>query len=263
MHRSASNAAPFSEVEFKVFSQFGEDGIIQHLINKIQPESHRFIEIGTQNYEESNTRFLLMNNYWQGLVIDGSLPDISYIKQDEISLYYGLSSLCEFVTAENADDLVRSFAVAGQLGLLSIDIDGNDYWVWEAVRSTQPDIVVVEYNALFGPTRTISIPYQPQFDRDKAHSSRLYYGTSLAALAHLAQKKGYFLVGCNSAGNNAFFVSRKHEGKVPEKSIEEAFRWQCFAEPSSTGVIPDEASKAVLIAGLPVRNVVTGNLEDI
>lgn len=261
MHRSASGSAPFSEIEFKVFSQFGEDGIIQHLVNHVKPQSRRFVEIGTQNYEESNTRFLLMNNYWRGMVVDGSAADVGYIQRDEISLYYGLNSRCEFVTVENVERLVADFADEGRLGLLSIDIDGNDYWVWEAINSSHPDIVIIEYNALFGPQRAITTPYRPDFDREKAHSSRLYYGASLGALEHLARQKGYFLAGCNSAGNNAFFVSRKHEGKVAERSVEEAFRRQCFNEPSQAGALPLENEKAALIAGLPVVNVLTSKPE--
>lgn len=261
LHRTAPKTAPFSQIEFGVFSQFGEDGIIQHLVNHVEPESCRFVEIGTQNYEESNTRFLLMNNYWRGLVIDSSAADVAYIQRDEISLYYALNCRREFVTAKNADQLVADFADEGRLGLLSIDIDGNDYWVWQAISGTHPDIVIVEYNALFGRQRAITIPYRCDFDREKAHPSRLYYGASLAALEHLARKKDYFLAGCNSAGNNAFFVSRKHTGKVAERSIEDAFRSQCFNEPSEAGILPAEGEKASLIAGLPVVNVVSGESE--
>jgi hypothetical protein len=118
--------------------------------------------------------------------------------------------------------------------------------------------VVIEYNSLFGADRAVSIPYEPLFDRERAHPSRLYYGTSLAALGHLAREKGYFLAGCNSAGNNAFFVSLKHRGKLAERTVKEAFRPQCFSEPSSSGVLPVESEKNSLLAGLPVVNVMNG-----
>jgi hypothetical protein len=92
--------------------------------------------------------------------------------------------------------------------LLSVDIDGNDYWVWQAIDVVRPRIVVIEYNARFGADRAVTIPYDPQFVRQQAHYSMIYYGASLAALTQLGQAKGYALVGCNSAGNNAFFVRK-------------------------------------------------------
>jgi hypothetical protein len=96
--------------------------------------------------------------------------------------------------------------LTGEIGLLSVDIDGNDYWVWEAIDAVNPALVVVEYNARFGPERAVTVPYDPSFVRDTAHYSCIYYGASLAALVRLGQRKGYAFVGSNSAANNAFFV---------------------------------------------------------
>ncbi|MFM5892552.1 MAG: hypothetical protein ACKOQS_30380, partial [Dolichospermum sp.] len=98
--------------------------------------------------------------------------------------------------------------IQGEIGLLSVDIDGNDYWVWQAIDCINPAIVISEYNFRFGANKAVTVPYDASFVRSKAHYSNIYYGASLKALCILADKKGYAFVGCNSAGNNAFFVRK-------------------------------------------------------
>lgn len=202
-----NNIPSIQQAEFQVFSQFGDDGIIQYLIQQIPINQQVFIEFGVERYTESNTRFLLMNNNWSGLVIDGDEKNINFIQQDEIYWRYDLTAVCSFITAENINQLFMSNGFVGEIGLLSIDIDGNDYWVWKQIASVNPVLVVVEYNSVFG-LLPVSIPYQADFVRSKAHFSNLYWGTSLGALYHLAEEKGYYFVGTNSAGNNAYFVRK-------------------------------------------------------
>lgn len=192
--------------EFRTFSQWGEDGIIQYLLRNIEISRKIFVEFGVQNYTESNTRFLLINNNWSGLVIDGSSENIAYIKNDPIYWQYNLKAVNSFITKDNINQIFLDNGIQGEIGLLSVDIDGNDYWVWEAINSVNPVIVVSEYNFRFGATRAVTVPYDAGFVRTKAHHSNIYYGASLKALCILANKKGYSFVGCNSAGNNAFFV---------------------------------------------------------
>jgi hypothetical protein len=194
--------------EFRVFSQWGEDGIIQHLVAELQIGRSVFVEFGVENYLESSTRFLLVNDNWSGLVIDGSEDNIAYIRNDPIYWQHNLKAECAFVTRENINELLLRNGVKGEIGLLSVDIDGNDYWVWEAIDCISPCITVVEYNARFGPDDAVTIPYDAKFVRSAAHPSMLYFGASLAALVKLGTRKGYAFVGCNSAGNNAFFVRR-------------------------------------------------------
>jgi hypothetical protein len=192
--------------EFRVFSQWGEDGIIQHLVSQLKIDRSVFVEFGVENYTESSTRFLLINNNWSGLVIDGSAANIDYIRNDPIYWRYNLKAEHSFVTRDNINQLISKNGIKGEIGLLSVDIDGNDYWVWEAIDVVQPIITIVEYNARFGPEAAVTVPYQADFVRGTAHHSMLYYGVSLNALCLLGKKKGYAFVGCNSAGNNAFFV---------------------------------------------------------
>ncbi|OBQ39649.1 MAG: NADH dehydrogenase [Aphanizomenon flos-aquae WA102] len=194
--------------EFRAFSQWGEDGIIQFLIRKIPIDRKIFVEFGVQNYTESNTRFLLINNNWSGLVIDGGLEEIAYIKNDPIYWQYNLKAVNSFITKDNINQILSDNGIQGEIGLLSVDIDGNDYWVWQAIDCVNPAIVVSEYNFRFGANKAVTVPYDASFVRTKAHYSNIYYGASLKALCILADRKGYAFVGCNSAGNNAFFVRK-------------------------------------------------------
>lgn len=196
------------EVEFQVFSQRGEDGILQYIINKIEIPHRIFVEFGVENYTESNTRFLLMNNNWSGLVIDGSKANIDFIRNDFIYWKYDLTAVESFITKDNINSLISNYTKEKDIGLLSVDIDGNDYWVWEAINVIQPRIVACEYNSAFGPDKKVSVPYKADFYRRAAHYSDLYFGASLAAFCHLAEKKGYDFIGTAGAGVNAFFVRK-------------------------------------------------------
>jgi len=212
-----------AEVDFKVFSQFGEDGIIQYLINNISMKNKIFIEFGVQNYKESNTKFLLINNNWKGLIIDSDSKSIDYIKNDEIYWKYNITAINEFITKENINNVFSSNGFEGDIGLLSIDIDGNDYWVWDAIKVVNPRIVICEYNSIFGCKDAVTIPYDPNFNRTEAHYSNLYFGASLPALCYLGNRKGYIFIGSNSAGNNAFFVRKDLARNFKELTPEEGY----------------------------------------
>jgi hypothetical protein len=217
--------------EFRAFSQWGEDGILQHLLRHIAVARKVFVEFGVENYTESNTRFLLTNDNWAGLVIDGSTKNVDYIKRDDIYWRFNLKAENAFISRENINDLIRRNGIEGEIGLLSIDIDGNDYWVWEAIDAVVPSIVVVEYNARFGPERAVTVPYDADFVRTSARNSNIYYGASLAAFCLLGKRKGYSFVGCNKAGNNAFFVqSELRPFALPELTSVEGFVRSQFRE---------------------------------
>jgi len=218
------------EREFRVFSQWGEDGIIQYLIRNIPIARKLFVEFGVENYLESNTRFLLTNNCWSGLVIDGSASNVEFIKRDPIYWASNLKAEHAFLTRENINSVFASAAIRGDIGLLSIDIDGNDYWIWEAIDSISPRIVVCEYNSHFGPNAQVSTPYNPEFVRDRAHFSKIYYGASISALNSLGESKGYSLVASNSAGNNIFFARNDVRGSLPILSCADGYRRAVFRE---------------------------------
>jgi hypothetical protein len=206
LNSQKQNIESLDEVEFQVFSQRGEDGVIQYLISKIEIPNKIFVEFGVETYTESNTRFLLMNNNWSGLILDGSEKNIDFIKKDFIYWKYDITAKNSFITKDNINDLISNYTKTEDIGLLSVDIDGNDYWVWEAINCIKPRIVICEYNSAFGSEKKLTIPYKENFIRSEEHYSELYFGASLAAFCDLATKKGYQFVGTTSAGVNAYFV---------------------------------------------------------
>lgn len=228
--RQSAEAVNARDAEFRVFSQWGEDGIIQYLVTRVAIERRVFVEFGVENYTESNTRFLLTNDNWSGVVIDGSAQNIEYIRRDPIYWATNLKAECAFVTKDNINTLLTTSGLAGDIGLLSVDIDGNDYWVWQAIDVISPRIVICEYNSQFGPIAEVTTPYDGGFVRDTAHFSRVYYGASIGALVSLAGSKGYSLVASNSAGNNAFFVRNDVLGLLPVLTPKQAYRRAQFRE---------------------------------
>lgn len=207
--QTAWTADPALEAnEFRVFSQWGEDGIIQHLVRHVPIPRDLCVEIGVETYEEANTRFLVARDNWTAVLVDGSEWCIERIRSSRFYWLHDLRAIHAFVTRENVNDVLRDAGLSGEIGLLSIDIDGMDFWVWEAIDAVSPAIVVIEYNHRFGPDASVTVPYRPDFDRREAHPSILYYGASLRALCRLGERKGYAFVGAGSAGLNAFFVRR-------------------------------------------------------
>lgn len=254
-------AKSIKEAEFKVFSQFGDDGIIQYLLNKINISVDKFVEFGVENYEESNTRFLLMHDNWQGLVIDGSKSNITYIKNDPIYWRYDLTAVDAFITVENINHILANNGFGEKIGILSIDIDGNDYWVWQAVSDCHADIVIIEYNSMFGCERSITVPYKSDFSCKTAHYSGLYFGASLPALCDLGNYKGYSFIGCNQAGNNAYFVKNDLMGGLQSLSSKEGFtksRFRQARNPSGKLTFASHEERLRELTGLPVINTRTG-----
>ena len=200
------NSTNLADYEFKVFSQWGEDGIVQYLSRVIELRHKTFIEFGVESFMEANCRFLLMKDNWSGYVIDGSSSNIAKLKSSYFYWKYHIDAVDAFITKENINDLLLKSCFDEDLGILSIDIDGNDYFILEAINTVRPRILICEYNDVFGATRMISVPYEPDFLRTRKHHSNLYFGASLSAITFLANKKGYSLVGTNSNGCNAFFV---------------------------------------------------------
>lgn len=213
------------DAEFKVFSQYGEDGILQYLIREtgIERDEQIFVEFGVQDYLESNTRFLLQADHWRGLIIDGSSEYMESVRRSDIYWRHDLVGVHAWIDRDNINDLIGDAGFNGDIGILSIDIDGNDYWVWERINVINPVIVVVEWNSVFGAKHAVSIPYAPDFDRATAHYSCLYWGASMRAFEQLAANKGYALVGSNRVGNNIFFVRHDRLGRIKALTTNEAY----------------------------------------
>ena len=258
----AGAASCCNDAEFKVFSQFGEDGIIEYLIQRCDISPCAFVEIGVETYAEANTRFLAEHRLWRGLIIDQNprLPrDLSRTKLDWRSQVRAVSS---FVTRDNIRSLVEPFAEVDGVGLLSVDIDGVDYWVLEPLLGVRPTLVIVEYNALFGPVARVSVPYDEGFDRRRPDFHNIYYGASLGAFDHLLAAQGYALVACTTAGNNAFFVRSDKLRDIPARTVADAFRARRFVEHRAhdgtlTG-IADRTRQLRDVSHLPLTDVTSG-----
>ena len=245
--------------EFRAFSQNGEDGVIQFLLSRVTVKNKLFVEFGVGDYSEANTRFLALHDRWSGLVLEGNARDVTRLKRDPTFWRYDITAVSAFITRENIDDLLAANGMTGEIGLLSIDVDGNDYWIFEAISVVRPAIVIIEYNHRFGPDRAVTVPYDPAFRRDRAHYSHIYYGASLRALCLLADRKGYAFVGCESFGVNAFFVRRDvMTDRVREVSVEAGYRRGRFRAARDRrgrlAYLTAEEEEA-LIAPLPVVDV--------
>ena len=237
---SGTDSPHLADNEFRVFSQWGEDGIIQFLLRNVPITNKTFVEFGVEDYRQANTRFLLVNNNWHGLVLDSSTQNIAKIKATAIHSNYDLKAVQAFITKDNINEILKNSGLSGEIGLLSIDIDGNDFWVWNAINVIDPIIVVIEYNHRFGRDRAVTVPYDESFDRFRSTRPLVYFGASLKALCLLAQKKGYAFLGCNSNGVNAFFVRKdKKPDLLKELTPEEGFIPGNFSE------LRDETGKIV------------------
>lgn len=261
--REKSRIPALASVEFSAFSQWGEDGIIDWLISRLPDIPQTFIEFGVEDYREANTRLLLLLRNWRGFIMDGSEAHIRSIRAQDIYWRYDLTAKCAFIDRDNINALIASTGLNGDIGLLSIDIDGNDYWVWQAVATVSPIIVVCEFNAVFGDLHSITVPYHADFNRTRAHYSNLYFGASLPALVDLGQQKGYRFVGTNSNGCNAFFVRQDYANEIVAaldevRAYPSRFREARGADGQLTFMRGSE--RADVIGHLPVVDIVADQL---
>lgn len=252
---------PLHEYEFKVFSQWGEDGIIQFLIANLPIKNKTFIEFGVEDFTEANCRFLLMKDHWSGLVLDGSRRNIDRLCSSYFYWRHQLQAKAAFITRDNAAALLDESGFDRELGILSVDIDGVDYYVLANLEQWRPSILIVEYNAVFGSRRAVSVPYDASFNRTNKHRSNLYYGASLPAFAYIAEQRGYSLVGVNSAGSNAFFVRNDLLNEVVKPvALTDCFRDSSFREGrDANGQLSFIAGRARrdVIADMPLVDVIS------
>jgi hypothetical protein len=198
-----ANSKRLNKHECQVFSQYGEDGIIQEIYSRIGTTNKYFIEFGVQDGLESNTLNLLYKG-WNGLWIEGSKQYTEKIKTtfSDMIAQDRLTVKNQYITAENIESIFKAADAPAEPDLLSIDIDYNDYYIWQAINNYKPRVVVIEYNSTFRPDTHFIVKYNSTSSGDGSS----YFGASLLALERLAKEKGYSLVGCSFAGINAFFV---------------------------------------------------------
>ena len=210
LQKKISKIKDLRDVEFSVFSQWGDDGIINWLLENLPIKNKIFIEIGTEDYKESNTRFLLKYRNWEGYLIESNKDHIDKIKKQSIFWKYDLNLCNKTIDRENINDVIKNFKVPKEVGLFSLDIDGIDYWVWEKLKIIEPIIFICEFNSILGEKKKISVPYNRNFNRTKFHYSNLAFGASLPAFKYISELKGYKFLGTNSNGVNAYFIKKSY-----------------------------------------------------
>lgn len=200
-----SNALYLSEK--KIFSQNGEDGVIEEILNRLDIKKGYFLEFGVQSGEECNCAYLAKNKGWTGTFIESSQRDYNLLKQNYKD--FNINVINEFITYENIQSIIDR--LGNEIDLLSIDIDSQDYWVWEAVESN-PKIVIIEYNATLTGSKAIKKGRSVPWDGTTA------YGASIEAYINLGKKKGYTLIHTERNGVNAFFIRNDLSHHFPEKN---------------------------------------------
>ena len=218
LRKKYSELKYINEAELKVFSQNGEDGIIDYLLNRLFIENAKFVEIGTEDYNEANTRFLYEATNSRGLIIDDSLnmKELS----NEIELWKGrILAVKDKVKTKNINSILEKNNFNKNIDLFSIDIDGIDYWIINKLPKKISKIFIAEFNPLFGPNLEITVPNIEDFERTKYHFSNLCWGMSLKALINLMKKKGFIFLGVNYLKNNAFFINEDFKNNF-DKIIE-------------------------------------------
>jgi hypothetical protein len=194
------------EHERKVFSQFGEDGVLEKIFEIIEPTSHYCVEFGAANgVKGSNVRNLIINHGWSSFQIEGDEKRAAALAKNYAD-YPKVQTLSAWVWPGNIEILFEDAGVPKDLDLLVIDIDSNDYYVWRAIHDYRPKVVLIEANFFFPPPELMVIEYHPMNYWDHSH----YLGASPQSLYDLAKKKGYELVHHMSWGPNLFFVDAQY-----------------------------------------------------
>jgi hypothetical protein len=216
----------FENVGFKVFSQFEEDGKLLYIFSILGMGNKTFVDLGSNDGVNSNCANLAIHFNWKGLFVDGDQDVIkigqNFYKNIPNKWSYKPQFVNSFITTDNVNDIIKKGNIEGEIELLSIDIDGNDYWIWDSLAVIQPKVVIIESQVAFG-LKNIVVPYKTN---DSLQLSEDYYsGASNLALQKLGIKKGYRLVGTNEYGNNLFFIKNGFaEKELPEIKVEETLK---------------------------------------
>jgi hypothetical protein len=217
------------DVGFRKYSQFEEDGILLYIFSLIPLINRKCVEICAGEGRECNTANLIINHGWWGYLFDGDEENvkdgIQFFTKNKDTFLHRPRFTKAWITAENVNDLIEGAGVSGPIDLLSVDIDGMDYWVWKAITVIEPQVVVCETHNPIPPDRALTVPYDPQF----ISPSPDYRGASLAAMCKLAQEKGYRLIGTHRFGFNAFFI----KNGVGEEFFPEVQPESCVGDPFS------------------------------
>jgi hypothetical protein len=244
-------ARPLSEYGFSCYSQADEDGILLYLFSMVGATNRQCVEICAGDGIECNTANLILNRGWHGLLIDGDADNVArgtrFYARSRHTRIYPPKIVQAWITSDGVNDVIAENGFSGEIDLLSLDLDGVDYWIWKAIAVISPRIVVLEYQDILGPERSWTVPYSDDFVSGRYSMTDYmpnFAGASLRAFVKLGQSKGYRLVGINRYGFNAFFV-RNDIGLdlLPEIDVQE-----CFTHPK---VLEGMRDRFPLVAKMP------------
>lgn len=207
------------DAEVKVYSQWGEDGILDYICELIELAKPRVLEIGAGNFLECNSRFIAEFRNASVVAVDAR-ADLLNAPLHSLKWKNHIELVNEWITPDNINSIIE-FAEQNMnsVDIFSLDLDGNDYWILESANLSQFKIVVVEYNALFGSSYEVAVPRNDRFERHKQHASGLYYGASLKAFVELLEHKGFIFIGTNRSCVNAFFIKKNLRSKFETLKI--------------------------------------------
>jgi hypothetical protein len=253
---SGRSLPPFSEVEFCSYSQNGEDGILLLIFSAIGVKSKRVVEVCAGDGVECNAANLIINHGWSGLLFDGDKRAIDrgksfYAQRTNAWRFRRLppTLLHAWITTGNVNDLFEQNGMSGDIDLLSIDMDGVDFWIWKAIHCITPRVIVLEYNNRWGPDQSVTVPYEDNFVGTGASVEGAgYFGASLLAFTRLGREKGYRLIGANGPNTNAFFM----RNDVGARIFAEATVESCL---SSDYAVYQHQTKYPLIKDRPVVEI--------
>src|SRR6266567_2086904 len=221
----------FDDIEFRNYSQNGEDGILWYIFSIIGTTTKTCVEMCAGSGQECNTSNLIINHGWTGLLFDGDEKRVqrgkAFFGSNPDTFIFPPKFVHAWITAENADALVSSNEYRGEIDLLSLDMDGVDYWIWDAIKTVSPRVVIAEIQAIWGSERSVTVPYSPDFRAEYFNGFGVYSGASLPAFVKLGQKKGYRLIGCQRYGFNAVFL-RNDVGRDVFREVPAS---ECFHHP--------------------------------
>ena len=253
-----------SDAEITVYSQWGEDGILDYLCDVVSLERPHIFELGAGNFLECNSRFLIENRFASSVLVDARADLISTAKNDGVYWKTHMMAICEWITpssVRNIQKTAREFL--GHIDIISIDIDGNDFWVMTQIDLSEVKIVVAEYNPLFGINYPVSIPRDDSFSRESAHHSNLYYGVGLKAWVEYFSNLGFGFAGTNKVGSNAFFVKKAFIGGLdfsPAEDLSTYVNWSVRESRDTNGELDflSGSQRLAEIGHLELVDVFTG-----
>lgn len=254
------------DAEVSVFSQWGEDGILDFLCEALHLARPNVVEFGVGNFLECNSRFLAEYRNARVMAVDAQDDLTSTLRRLPILWRTTIEVRQEWITPDTAPRLLaEAKKMFGGVDIMSLDIDGNDYWVAERLDLSGVTIIVVEYNPIFGAARAVTVPRNDSFSRGREHFSNLYYGASLSAFISLLAERGFSFVGTNRVGNNAFFIPTARRAEVllpdPASDLARYTDWRVRESRDESGMLTylSGPERLRLIGDLPLVDTINGS----